>query len=294
MITIQKKLFIISLLLLINPVFAQISDESLKINPLLELYGFNAKTLELKGNVTQMHEQQFSINAKGNITGDSELINNFYKFYTEGSTKEFEQNYKYLLSKKHFFSYTNKGYISHIDIETVNVAKDKDTTSTDLENETQTPDFSTADYKYVQKKNILYKGEEVTEGSSKKTTTRKEYFYHFNDENQVFQIDYQSTDLSKKFIYDSNALVKEMHTFKSGILSHKSIYKYDRNNRLINIATINSDNNTKYPNREIVITYKLDEIGNVIEKKMITYLYSPEGTKEFLEGFLNLYNYTYL
>lgn len=289
-----KNLFIISLLLLINPVFAQILDESLKINPMLELYGSNAKTLGLKGNVVQMHEQQFSINAKGNITGDSELINNFYKFYPEGSTKEFEQNYKYLLSKKNFFSYTNKGYISHVDIETVNVVKDKDTTETNLENETQTPDFSIADYKYVQKKNILYKGEEVTEGSPKKTITRKEFFYHFNDDNQIFQIDYQSADLTTKYIYDSNALVKELHTFKSGVLSHKNIYKYDRNNRLINIATINPDNNTKYPNQEMVITYKLDETGNAIEKKMVTYLYNTKGVKEFLEGFLNLYNYTYL
>ena len=85
-----------------------------------------------------------------------------------------------------------------------------------------------------------------------------------------------------------------MHTFKSGVLSHKNIYKYDRNNRLINIATINSDNNTKYPNQEMVITYKLDETGNAIEKKMVTYLYNTKGVKEFLEGFLNLYNYTYL
>lgn len=294
MITIQKNLFIISLLLLINPVFAQTSDESLKINPLLELFGSNTKTLDLKGNVTQMHEQQFSLNAKGNVTGDSELINNFYKFYPEGSTKEFEQNYKYLLSKKYFFSYTNKGYISHIDIETLNVAKDKDTTNIPLENETQTSDFSTTDYKYVQKKNILYKGEEVNEGAPKKATARNEYFYHFNDDNQIFQIDYQTKDLKTKYIYDSNALVKELHTFKSGLLSHKNIYKYDRNNRLINIATINSDNNTEYPNRETIFTYKLDENGNVIEKKMITYLYNNKGTKEFLEGFLILYNYTYL
>ncbi|MDR6843468.1 hypothetical protein [Flavobacterium granuli] len=260
---------------------------------MLELYGSNAKTLELKGNVTQMHEQQFSINVKGNTTGDTELVNNFYKFHTEGSTKEFEQNYKYILSKKQFFSYTNKGYISHVDIETVNVSKDKDTINTNLENEAQTPDFSTVDYKYVQKKNILYKGEEITEGTSKKKTTRNEYFYHFNDDNQIVQIDYQSTETTTKYIYDSNALVKEEHTFKSGILSHKNIYKYDRNNRPIDIITINSDNNTKYPNREIIITYKLDENGNVIEKKMNIYLYNSKGIKEFLEGFLNLYNYTY-
>src|SRR6188768_2876136 len=142
--TTKKNLFIISLLLMINSVFSQISDESLKTNPLLELFGFNAKTLELKGNVTQMHEQQFSINEKGDKT-DSELINNFYKFYPEGSTKEFEQNYKYLLSKKHFFSYTNKGYISHIDVETINF-KNKDT----LANQSREPNYTMVDYKYVQ------------------------------------------------------------------------------------------------------------------------------------------------
>lgn len=291
--TIKKKLFIASLLLLINPVFAQISDESLKINPMLELFGSNVKTLELKGNVNQMHEQQFSINAKGDKT-DSELINNFYKFYPEGSTKEFEQNYKYMQSEKHFFSYTNKGYISHIDIETVNAAKEKDTLNTYLENESPAPDFSTIDYKYVQKKNILYKGEEVTEGSPKKKTTRKEYFYHFNDYDQIVQIDDQSTDISTKYLYGFNAQIKETQTFKSGILSHKNIYKYDRNNKLINIATIQSDNTSKHPNREVTITYKFDSKGNIIEKKTMAYLYSPKGIKEFIEGFLNLYNYVYL
>jgi hypothetical protein len=286
--TIRKNLYVVCLLLLINPLFAQISDESLKINPILELFGSNIKTLELKGNVSQMHEQQFSINAKGDKTA-TELINNFYKFYPEGSTKEFEQNYKYLLSKKHFFSYNNKGYISHIDVETINL-KDKDT----LSNQSSDPDYTTVDYKYVQKKNILYKGEELIEGTSKKTSARNEYFYHFNDDNQIVQIDYQSVDSSTTYLYDSNALVKETLTFKSGILSHKNIYKYDRNKRLTNILTINSDNKTKHPNKEIAITYKFDDKGNILEKKMMTYLYSPKGIKEFFEGYLNIYNYAYL
>lgn len=278
---------------MINSASAQISDEILKTNPILELFGSNAKTLDLKGNVAQMHEQQFSINSKGNKT-DSELINNFYKFYPEGSIKEFEQNYKYLQSEKHFFSYTNKGFISHIDIETAHFAKDKDTTNTTLENESPTLIFSTVDYKYVQKKNILYKGEEVTEGASKKTTIRKEYFYHFNDNNQIVQIDDQSTEISTKYIYDINGLVKETQTLKSGILSNKNIYKYDRNKKLINITTINLEKNSKHQNRELNISYKFDDNGNIIEKKMMTYLYSPKGIKEFFEGYLNLYNYTYL
>ncbi len=273
---------------MINLGFAQIPDESLKTNPMQELFGFNAKTLELKGNVTQMHEQQFSIDAKGEKT-ETELINNFYKFYPEGTTKEFEQNYQYLFSKKHFFSYSNKGYISHIDIETINF-KNKDT----LANQAPDPNYETVDYKYVQKKNILYKGEELTEGSSKKTSAQKEYFYHFNDGNQIVQIDYQSSDLTTKYFYDFNALLEETQTYKSGVLSQKDIYKYDRDKRLIYIATIHSDNHTKYPNKEITITYKLDDKGNIIEKKMLTYLYSPEGTKVFFEGFLNLYNYAYL
>lgn len=287
MITIKKIFFVSSLLLLINPTFAQIADETLNINPTLELYGSNTKALGLKGNVIQMHEQQFSINAKGEKT-DSELINNFYKFYPEGITKEFEQNYQYLLSKKHFFSYTNKGYISHIDVETINL-QNKDT----LTDQSPEPEYTTIDYNYVQKKNILYKGEELTEGSLKKTRTRKEYFYHFNDDNQIVQIDDQSTDVTTKYIYDLNALVKEIHTLKSGILSCKDIYKYDREKRLINITTINANNTTKYPNREIVISYKLDTTGNILEKKMITYIYTPKGDKGFFEGFLNLYNYVY-
>lgn len=289
----KKNNFIVSLLLLATPLFAQISDVSLKTNPMLELFGSNAKTMDLKGNVVQMHEQLFSINAKGDKT-ETELINNFYKFYPEGSIKEFEQNYEYLFSKKYFFSYTNKGYISHIDIETINLAKDKDTTNTNLENESSEPVFSVVDYKYVEKKNILYKGEDVSEGSPKKKTTRKEYFYHFNDDNQIVQIDDKSADISTKYIYETDVFIKETQILKSGILSHKNIYKYDRNNRLTNIVTIYSDNKTKYPNKEIAITYKVDNKGNIIEKKTNTFLYTAKGTKEFLEGFLNLYNYTYL
>lgn len=289
----KKNNFIVSLLLLATPLFAQISDVSLKTNPMLELFGSNAKTMDLKGNVVQMHEQLFSINAKGDKT-ETELINNFYKFYPEGSIKEFEQNYEYLFSKKYFFSYTNKGYISHIDIETINLAKDKDTTNTNLENESSEPVFSVVDYKYVEKKNILYKGEDVSEGSPKKKTTRKEYFYHFNDDNQIVQIDDKSADISTKYIYETDVFIKETQILKSGILSHKNIYKYDRNNRLTNIVTIYSDNKTKYPNKEIAITYKVDNKGNIIEKKTNIFLYTAKGTKEFLEGFLNLYNYTYL
>lgn len=297
--TIKKKnLFILSLLLLlINPLFAQISDQSLKSNPALELFGSNPKTLNLKGNVAQMHEQQFSINAKGEKT-ETELINTFYKFSTEGSTKEFEQNYEYLQSEKHFFSYTNKGYISHIDIETLDLTKKKDTLNTTLDstvvNESPAPVFSTIDYKYVQKKNILYKGEEIAKASSPKKITRNEYFYQFNDYNQIVFINYQSSAISTKYIYDANGLVKETQTFQSDVLSNKNIYKYDHNNNLIKITTINSDNTTKYPNKEISITYKFDTKGNIIEKKKITYLYSPNGIKEFSEGFLNVYNYTYL
>ncbi|WP_281226085.1 hypothetical protein [Flavobacterium aquiphilum] len=296
--TIKKKnLFIVSLLFLINPLFAQISDECQKTNPVLELFGSNSKTLNLKGNVAQMHEQQFSINAKGDKT-ENELINTFYKFSTEGATKEFEQNYKYLKSEKHFFSYTNKGYISHVDIETLNLAKKKDTLNTILDstavNEPLEPSFSTVDCKYVQKKNILYKGEESIEGSSPKKTTRKESFYHFNDYDQIILINHQSDSISTKYIYDANGLVKETQTFKSDVLSHKNIYKYDHDNNLIKITTINSDNTTKYPNKEIAITYKFDPKGNIIEKKMMAYLYSPKGIKEFIEGFLNVYNYVYL
>jgi hypothetical protein len=287
-----KNLFIISLTLLINPAFAQISDESLKNNPMLELLGSNAKTLGLKGNVIQMQEQQFTLDAKGNKTDTSSVFSNHYKFDKDGLTKEFEENYTAFQSKKYFFSYTNKGYVSHIDIETTNLPKDQDTSDTNLANQSATTFFSTVDYKYVKKKNILYKGQENIEGESKKINTRNEYFYHFNDENQIVQIDNQSTDFATKYIYDSNGLIKEVHTLKRDILTYKAFYKYDTNNRIINIATINSDNKTKYPNIETLLNYKLDNKGNVIEKKIISYLYSPNGTKDFLEG--NLYQYDYM
>jgi hypothetical protein len=289
---IKKNLFIISLLLLINPVFAQISDESLKINPLLELYGSNAKTLALKGNVTQMHVQQFSLDTKGNKITDSLTFSNLYKFDKDGLTKEFEENHKDFQSKKYFFSYTNKGYVSHIDIETTDLSKDKDTSDTNLNNQAATTVFSTIDYKYVKKKNILYKGQENIEGELKKTNTRDEYFYHFNDENQIVQIDNQSNDSTTKYIYDSNGLVKEVHTLKLEVLIHKAIYKYDTNNRLINIVTIYSDNKIKHPNIETAINYKFDNEGNIIEKKIVSYLHSPNGTKNFFEG--NLYQYDYI
>jgi hypothetical protein len=289
-----KNLFIISLLLLINPVFAQFSDETLTTNPLMELYGTNAKTLALKGNVTQMRIQQFLIDEKGNKSIDTVTFSNLYKFDKNGLTQEFEQNYKDLQSKKNYFSYTNKGYVSHIDIETINFLKDKDTSDTNLINQSLTPDYSTVDYKYVHKKNILFKGEDFIEGMPKKTTARKEYFYHFNDENQIFQIDYQTSDLAIKYNYDTNGLLKESLTLKSGLPFSKNIYKYDRNSRLTNITTINSATITKYPSEETVISYKLDSNGNAIEKKVKNYLYSPEGNKKFNEGYLYLYNYTYL
>ena len=289
-----KNLFVISLLLLINPVFAQFSDENLTTNPLMELYGTNAKTLALKGNVTQMRIQQFLIDEKGNKSIDTVTFSNLYKFDKNGLTQEFEQNYKDLQSKKNYFSYTNKGYVSHIDIETINFLKDKDTSDTNLINQSLTPDYSTVDYKYVQKKNILFKGEDFIEGMPKKTTARKEYFYHFNDENQIFQIDYQTSDLAIKYNYDTNGLLKESLTLKSGLPFSKNIYKYDRNSRLTNITTINSATITKYPSEETVISYKLDSNGNAIEKKVKNYLYSPEGNKKINEGYLYLYNYTYL
>ena len=289
-----KNLFVISLLLLINPVFAQFSDENLTTNPLMELYGTNAKTLALKGNVTQMRIQQFLIDEKGNKSIDTVTFSNLYKFDKNGLTQEFEQNYKDLQSKKNYFSYTNKGYVSHIDIETINFLKDKDTSDTNLINQSLTPDYSTVDYKYVQKKNILFKGEDFIEGMPKKTTARKEYFYHFNDENQIFQIDYQTLDLAIKYNYDTNGLLKESLTLKSALPFSKNIYKYDRNSRLTNITTINSATITKYPSEETVISYKLDSNGNAIEKKVKNYLYSPEGNKKINEGYLYLYNYTYL
>ena len=293
--TIKNNLFIVSLLLMINPVFAQISNEYLKTNPLLELFGSNAKTLSLKGSVKEMQEHKFETDVQGNTTNDSASVSNQYKFDQNGITKEIEETLRNIQSKKSFFSYTNKGYISHIDVETTLISNKKDTTDVNIENTTEKdPIFSTVDYKYVQKKNILFKGEDHIEGSPKKVTARKEYFFHFNDENQIFQIDYQTDDLVTKYNYDANGLIKESLTLKSGMPFSKNIYKYDRNNRLVNLTTINSDNVTKYPNEETVISYKLDSNGNAIEKKVKNYVYSPKGNKEFNEGYLYLYNYTYL
>ncbi|PJJ08709.1 hypothetical protein CLU83_1999 [Flavobacterium sp. 1] len=280
---------------MINPVFAQISDESLKTNPMLELFGSNAKTLRLKGNVKEMQEHKFATDVQGHTTNDSASVSNQYKFDSNGITVEIEETLRDLQTKKSFFSYTNKGFVSHIDIETTLLSNEKDTAVVETENTAEKdPLFSSVDYKYVQKKNILFKGEDFIEGTPKKTTARKEYFYHFNDYNQIFQIDYQTSDLVVKYNYDANGLIKESLTLKSGLPFSKNIYKYDRNNRLINFTTINSDNNTKYPNQETVISYKLDSSGNAIEKKVKNYLYSPEGNKKFNEGYLYLYNYTYL
>lgn len=291
---ILKKTFsALGILLFMNSAFSQTNDEVWRVNPTQELLGINAKTLGLKEYVKEMQEQKFSLDKKGYKAVDSIVFSNLYKFDQDGLTKEMEQNSWDLQSKKHFFSYTNKGYISHIDIEAVSLSKEKDTLNTSLDNPSSAPDFSTVDYKYVIKKNILYKGEECTEGSVKKVKNKNEYFYHFNDFDQINQIDYQSTDLMVKYIYDSNGQVKEMQTFKSGLLSYKNIYKYDRNNRLINMVTINSDNTTKYPNKETSITYKLESNGNIAEKKTKTYLYLPNGVKEYLEGYLHIYNYTY-
>lgn len=280
---------------MINPVFAQISDKSLKTNPLLELFGSNVKTLELKGNVKEMLEQKFVLNAQGHTTNDTASVSNQYKFDQNGITIEIEETLRNLQSKKSFYSYTNKGFVSHIDIETTLFSYKKDTTDANVGNTAEKdPIFSAVDYKYVQKKNILFKGEDFIEGMPKKTTARKEYFYHFNDENQVFQIDYQTSNLEIHYNYDTNGLINESLTLKSGVPFYKNIYKYDRNKRLNKILTINTDNNTKYPNEETVITYKIDSKGNTIEKKTQIYLYSPKGTKEFYEGYLYLYNYTYL
>ncbi|WP_264564874.1 hypothetical protein [Flavobacterium sp. N3904] len=283
-----KSIFSLCLFLLINPVFSQVNDETSKANPMLELLGSNAKTLGLKGNVKEMQEQKFSLDAKGKKIVDSVLSNNIYKFDKDGLTKEFEQNYSNTQSKKYFFSYTNKGYISHIDIETTDLSKNKDTSDTYLTNQYLAAVFSTVDYKYVKKKNILYKGEDQTEG---KKNIRNEYFYHFNDDNQIVQIDYQSTDLTTKYIYDSNGLIKEIYSLKSGIITNKAVCKYEKN-ILINILTISTDNKTKLPNNETVINYKFDTKGNITEKKIVSYLYSPNGNKEFLEG--NLYQYDYI
>jgi len=290
---ISKKIsFLLSIFLFINPVFAQTIDDALKTDPMLEL-GTSIKTLGLRSNVKEMQEKKFSIDKKGNKTDIQELFSNKYKFDQNGLNIEFEQNYSDSLSIKNFFSYTNKGYISHIDIETTDLSKDKDTSNTNLTIQFAEPKFSTVDYKYVIKKNILYKAEERIEGPLKKINTRNGYFYHFNDENQIAQIDYQTTDFVTKYFYDSNGIVKEVHHLKSGVLLNKYIYKYDTNNNLIKIASINTNNNTKYPNEEIAIGYKFDTKGNIIEKKVQAYLYSPNGTRDFFEGCLYLYNYSY-
>jgi len=289
MIFFKKPIITIVTLLYINILLAQSVDILLKTNPLLEL-GINTKTLALKGNIKEMQEHLFVIDNQEHSTNDSVVVSNVYKFDPNGFTIEIEETINNLQTKNSFFSYTNKGYISHIDIETTPILQDKDSIAI----KSDTPVFSTVDYKYVPKKNILYKGEDFTEKLPKKTTIRKEYFYHFNDENQIFQINDQNIDVTTLFNYNSNGLLKESLTSKSGITSHKNIYKYDRNNRVVSIITINPDNATKFPNKETTILYKLDPKGNVTEKKVKTYLYSPKGTKKFIEGFLFLYNYTYL
>lgn len=290
----KKSLLIVSILLLVNPALAQSIDVSLSTNPLLEL-GINTQLLRLKGNITEMQEHKFETDIQGHTVNDSASVSTVYKFDPNGLTKEIEQTIRNQQSKKSFFSYTNKGYVSHIDIETVLFLTEKDTAAANIENEAEKePAFSAVDYKYVQKKNILFKGEDYIEGRPKKTTAKKGYFYHFNDNNQIFQIDYQTSDLVIKYNYDANGLIKESLTLKSETPFSKTIYKYDRNSRLTNLTTINSGNSTKYPNEETAVSYKLDSKGNVIEKKIKSYMYTPEGIKKFNEGFLYLYNYTYL
>ena len=295
MIFLKKTPIVLIFLCLINPILAQSTDVTLRTNPLLEL-GINTQLLKLKGSVKEMQEHKFVTNAQGHTINDSAAVSNQYKFDLNGLTKEIEETIRNSQSKKSFFSYTNKGFVSHIDIETTLISNVKDTTATDsVNNNTEKdPVFSTVDYKYVQKKNILFKGEDNTETLPQKVTTRKEYFYHFNDENQIFQIDYQTADLVTKYNYDANGLIKESLTLKSGVPFYKNIYKYDRNNRLTNLVTFNSDNSTKFPNEEIVIAYKLDPNGNIIEKKIQSYLYSPKGSKKITEGYLFLYSYVYL
>lgn len=290
MIFLKKPLIISTLLLTIASVSAQNNDLILKTNPLLEL-GINTKILGLKGNVKEMQEHKFITDDQGHATNDSATVSNLYKFSQNGLTQEIEETIRNLQSKKSFFSYTNKNFVSHIDIETTLLSNEKDSIETASEKD---PIFSSVDCKYVPKKNILYKGEDYTQSSPKKKTTRKEYFYHFNDGNQIFQVDYQSADIVTQYNYNSNGLIKESLTSKSGVVSYKNNYKYDRNNRLISIVTINSGNSTKYPNEEMIITYKLDSNGNTIEKKIKNFQYSPQGIKEFTEGYLYLYNYTYL
>jgi hypothetical protein len=265
----KKSLSFLSILFVINPALAQSIDVSLNANPLLEL-GINTQLLRLKGSVTEMQEHRFATDAQGHTANDSASVSNVYKFDLNGLTKEIEQTIRNQQSKKSFFSYTNKGYVSHIDIETLLFSIEKDTADTNIGDEAEKdPIFSTADYKYVQKKNILFKGEDYTENVPQKTTVRKDY-------------------------YDANGLIKESLTLKSAKPFSKNIYKYDRNSRLINLTTINSNNTTKYPSEETVISYKLDSNGNAIEKKVKNYLYSPEGIKKFNEGCLYLYNYIYL
>lgn len=290
----KKPFLVLSLLLVINSVSAQSADVLMRINPLLEL-GVNTQLLKLKGNVKEMQEHKFTTDVQGHTANDSASVSNIYKFDTNGLTKEIEETLRNQQSKKSFFSYTNKGFVSHIDIETTLILHQKDTTNTDTINTAEKdPVFSAVDYKYVQKKNILFKGEDYIEGMPKKVTARKEYFYHFNDDNQIFQVDYQTNDLVTKYSYDSNGLINESLTTKSGMPFSKNIYKYDRNSRLTNIVTINSDNATKYPNEETVFSYKLDSNGNAVEKKVKSYIYTPQGSKKFNEGYLYLYNYTYL
>ena len=51
---------------------------------------------------TKCRTQIFNKRKREHTTNDSELINNFYKFYPEGLTKELEQNYKKSTIKKDF------------------------------------------------------------------------------------------------------------------------------------------------------------------------------------------------
>ncbi|HSD08366.1 hypothetical protein [Flavobacterium sp.] len=292
MIFLKKALFHLTILLCASPLLAQTTDISLKTNPLLEL-GINTNNLALKGNIKEMQEHQFVTNEQGHTTNDSASISYIYKFDQNGMAKEIEETIRNLQTKKSFYSYTNRGFISHIDIETTRLLTENDSTQIDSVSN-DLPDFSTMDYKYVQKKNILFKSEDYIINTPKKNTTRTEYFYHFNDENQISQIDYQTSDLTTKFNYDANGVLKETLTLKSGVPFYKNIYKYDRNNRLINIAKINSDNTSKFPSEETVISYKIDSNGNITEKKIKTFLYSSKAPKKFVQGNLYLYQYTYL
>jgi len=292
MIFLKKALLHLTILFFVSPLLAQTTDISLKTNPLLEL-GITTNNLALKGNVKEMQEHQFATNEQGHTTNDSASISYIYKFDQNGLTKEIEETIRNLQTKKSFYSYTNRGFISHIDIETSRFLSENDSIEIDSASN-DLPDFSTMDYKYVQKKNILFKSEDYIINIPKKTTTRTEYFYHFNDENQILQIDYQSSDLTTKFNYDTNGMLKETLTLKSGAPFYKNIYKYDRNNRLINISKINADNTSRFPSEETIISYKLDSNGNITEKKIKTFLYSSKAPKKFVHGNLYLYQYTYL